>query len=147
MDGLLPGTYTISVTPLVDDSYLASAHWGMVDVLKEGLKVGSATPSGPLELVISPNGANIEGVVIKAQKPVSGATVHIETINAEQGRTLAKTNAETDQYGQFTFHALPPGKYVITAKEDEQSEDVRTVNTNLDERQHGKITIKLDEED
>jgi uncharacterized GH25 family protein len=147
VDGLLPGTYTISVAPLVDDSYLASAHWGMVDVLKEGLKVGSATPSGPLELVISPNGANIEGVVIKARKPVSGATVHIETINAEQGRTLTKIDGETDQYGQFTFHALPPGKYVITAKEDEQSEGVRTVNTNLDERQHGKITIKLDEEE
>ena len=97
--------------------------------------------------MISPNGASIEGVAIKAQKPVSGVTVHVEMNNSEQGRTLAKADAETDQYGQFTFHALPPGKYSITAKEDEQSEGVRTVSTNLDERQHGKITIKLDEEE
>jgi uncharacterized GH25 family protein len=147
LDGLLPGMYTISVTPLVGDAYLASAHLGMVDLLKDGMKVGNATPSGTLELLISPNGASIEGVVIKAQKPVSGATVHIEMNNSEQGRTLAKADAETDQYGQFTFHALPPGKYAITAKEDEQSEGVRTVSTNLNERQHGKITIKLDEEE
>ena len=111
------------------------------------LKIGSATPSGTLELLISPNGASIEGVVIKAQKPVSGAIVHIEMNDSEQGRTLAKADAETDQYGQFTFHALPPGRYVITAKEDEQSEDVRTVSINLDEKQHGKITIKLNEEE
>jgi uncharacterized GH25 family protein len=111
------------------------------------MKVGSTTPSGMLELVISPNGASIEGVVIKAQKPVSGATVHIDMNNSEQGRTLAKADAETDQYGQFTFHALRPGKYSITAKEDEQSEGVRTVSITLDERQHGKITIKLIEEE
>lgn len=147
IDGLLPGTYAIAVTPTVDDSYLASAHLGMADVLKDALKIGNATPSGTLELSISPNGASIEGVVIKAEKPVSGATVHIEMINAEQGRTLAKADAETDQYGQFAFHALPPGKYVISAKEDEQSESVRTANTNLDERQHGKITIKLDDKE
>jgi hypothetical protein len=60
---------------------------------------------------------------------------------------LPKPDAETDQYGQFTFHALPPEKYAITAMEDEQSEGVLTVSTNLDERQHGKITIKLDEEE
>jgi protocatechuate 3,4-dioxygenase beta subunit len=147
VDGLLPGTYTISVTPLVNDSYLAAAHLGMVDVLKDGMKVGNATPSGTLELVISPNGASIEGVVIKAQKPVSGTAVHIEMNNSDQGRTLAKADAETDQYGQFTFHALPPGRYVITAKEDEQSQGVHTASTNLDERQHAKITIKLDEEE
>lgn len=145
--GLLPGTYTISVTPLVNDSYLAAAHLGMVDVLKDGMKVGNATPSGTLELVISPNGASIEGVVIKAQKPVSGAAVHIEMNNSEQGRKLVKADAETDQYGQFAFHALPPGRYAISAKEDEQSEGVHSVNTNLDEKQHGKITIKLDEEE
>jgi uncharacterized GH25 family protein len=147
IDSMLPGTYTIAVTPLVGAAYLASAHLGMVDVIKDGLKVGSATLSGTLELLISPNGASIEGVVIKAQKPVSGATVHIEMDNPEQGRTLAKADAETDQYGQFTFHALPPGKYVLTAKEDEESEGVRTVNTNLDASEHNKITIKLDEEE
>jgi len=135
------------VTSLVGDAYLASAHLGIVDALKDGLKVGSTTPSGTLELVISPNGASIEGVVIKAQKPVSGATVHIEMNNSEQGRTLATSDAETDQYGQFTFHALPPGTYAVTAKEDEQSEGARTVSTNLDERQHRKITVKLDEEE
>ena len=34
-----------------------------------------------------------------------------------------------------------------TKKEDEQSAGVQTVNTNLDARRHGKITIKVDEEE
>jgi Carboxypeptidase regulatory-like domain len=115
------------VTPLVNDSYLASAHLGTVDVLKAGVRMGSATPSGTLALVISPNGASIEGVVIKAQKPVSGATVHIEMINAEQGRILAKADAETDQYGKFAFHALPPGSYAISAAANARSFSPRPV--------------------
>jgi protocatechuate 3,4-dioxygenase beta subunit len=145
VEGLLPDAYTISVTPLEGDSYLASAHLGTADVLRAGLTITSIDPPGTLDLVISPNGASVEGVVIKAQKPVSGASVHIELADAEQGQTLAKADAETDQYGQFVFHALRPGKYVISAKEDEQSEGVRTVDANLDEKQHSRITITLDD--
>jgi hypothetical protein len=145
VDGMLPGAYTISVNPLVGDSYLASAHLGSADVLRAGLTISSTNPSGMLDLVISPNGASVEGMVVKAQKPVSGASMHIELADAEQGQTFAKADAETDQYGQFAFHALRPGKYVISAKEDEQSEGVRTIDTSLEEKQHSRITITLDD--
>jgi hypothetical protein len=70
----------------VGDSYLASAHLGMADVLRAGLTITSNNPSGTLDLVISPDGASLEGVVIKAEKPVSGATVHIELADAQEGR-------------------------------------------------------------
>ena len=126
VDGLVPGTYSISVTTLTNASYLASAH---------------------LELVISPNGASIEGVVTKAQKPVAGGVVHIEMVDAGQGRRLAQSDAETDQYGQFAFQSLPPGRYTISAREDEASEAVHTISLNLDNSQHTKITMGLDSEE
>lgn len=143
--GLTPGAYTILVTSLAGDSYLASAHLGNTDVLKDGLRIDGSPSAATLELTINPNGAGVEGWVTKAQKPVAGAAVHIEPTDPAKGRKLAQTDAETDQYGYFALHGLPPGEYVLSAEPDEQSGSEHTQKINLEAGQQGKITMKLDE--
>ena len=74
VDNLFPGSYAISVTSVTGDAYLRSAHLGTTDALESGLRVGRAAPSEPLELVLSPFGASVEGAVTKAQDPMRGGT-------------------------------------------------------------------------
>jgi len=147
VEGLIPDTYTISVTHLAGDSYLAAAHLGSTDVLQNGLTLTGSGVSGTLDLMISPDGASVEGMISKALKAVSGAEVHIDCSDVQMGRGFSKTDAETDQNGQFVFRALPPGKYVVSARESEQSNRVRRASFTVDKKEHKKITIELDVED
>ena len=144
VDNLLPGRYAISVTALAGEAYLKSAHLGAEDVLKSSLRVGRAAPAGTLELVVSPLGASVEGTVTKTQKPVVGAYVRIEITNAGEGRRSANTETQTDQYGHFAFHALPPGEYTFSVSEEEQSAGVQRIKVGLDEGQHSTVSVKLD---
>jgi uncharacterized GH25 family protein len=144
LENLRPGRYAISVTDLAGDSYLKSAHFGATDVLKNGLRVGRAAPAGTLELVVSPFGASVEGAVTKAQTPIAGAYVRVEMTNTEQGRRSSSTETQTDQYGHFAFHALPPGDYTFYASEEEQSPAAPPIKVGLNAGQHRTVSVRLD---
>jgi len=145
VEGLIPGAYSVSVSPLASDSYLAAAHLGSTDVLQNGLVLTGPLSSGTLELSISPDGASIEGLVTKSLKPVSGADVHIDRSDAEAGRGPSMTDAETDQNGNFAFHALPPGDYIVSVTESEHSDPAQKVTFTLEKKQHKKVTLELEE--
>jgi uncharacterized GH25 family protein len=144
VDNLFPGRYAISVTALAGDAYLKSAHVGTADVLKSGVRVSRATPAGTLELVVSPFGASVEGTVTKAQTPIPGAYVGVEMTNAGEGRRSVNTETQTDQYGHFAFHALPPGEYTFSVSEEEQSAGVHAIKVGLNEGQHSTVSVRLD---
>ena len=144
VDNLFPGSYAISVTSVTGDAYLRSAHLGTTDALESGLRVGRAAPSEPLELVLSPFGASVEGTVTKAQDPVVDAYVSVVMTDAGKVGRTANTEAQTDQYGHFAFHALPAGEYSVFVREDEQSADVRKIKVSLDEGQHSTVFVRLD---
>ena len=116
----------------------------MADVLETGLKVGSVAPAGTLELVVSPFGASAEGTVTKTEKPVVGAYVHVEMTNAGEGRRIANSETQTDQYGHFALHALPPGEYTFSVSEEQQAAGVHTIKVGLDEGQHRTVSVRLD---
>ena len=147
LDNLLPGRYAISVTALAGDAYLKSARLGTADVLTKGLRVGRAAPAGTLELVVSPFGASVEGAVTKTQKAVAGAYVRAEMTNAGEGRRSTNTETQTDQYGHFAFHALPPGEYTFSVSEEEQSGGMHTIKVGLNEGQHSTVSVRLDSAD
>jgi hypothetical protein len=144
LDNLLLGRYAISVTALAGDAYLKSAYLGTADVLKRGLRVGSVAPAGTLELVVSPFGASVEGIVTKTEKPAVGAYVRAEMNNAGEGRRSANTETQTDQYGHFALHALPPGEYTFSVSEEQQSAGVQTIKVGLSEGQHSTVSVRLD---
>ena len=143
VDNLLPGRYTVSVGPLAGESYLAAAHFGASDVLKSGLTLASTSGAASLDLVIKPDGGNIEGIVTRAQTSVSGATVHIEYDPPEEARQLSRSEVETDQNGHFAFHALPPGHYTLSAEEDDQSGNAAKIAVDLHEGGRSNVTLIL----
>src|SRR5581483_2917225 len=68
------GDYRIQIWELPPDVYLKSAQLGEEDVL-DSVSIDRAATKGSLELVLSANGGQIGGTVVKEQKPFSGATV------------------------------------------------------------------------
>lgn len=105
--GRLPGNY-----------YLKEARVDGNDVLEEGLDLSAGPPRGQLELVVSPNGGQVEGVALKDQKPFSGATVALVPEEKRRGRRELYKTATTDQYGRFTLRGIPPGEYKLFAWEE-----------------------------
>ena len=77
--------------------------------------------------------ASVEGTVTKTEKPAVGAYVRVEMTNAGEGRRSANTETETDQYGHFALHALPPGEYTFSVSEEQQAAGVHTIKVGLDE--------------
>jgi len=88
--------------------------------------------------------ASVEGTVTKTEKPAVGAYVRVEMTNAGEGRRSANTETETDQYGHFALHALPPGEYTVSVSEEQQSAGVHTIKVGLDEGQHRTVSVRLD---
>ena len=86
--------------------------------------------------------ASVEGTVTKTEKPAVGAYVRVT--NAGEGRRSANTETETDQYGHFALHALPPGEYTFSVSEEQQSAGVHTIKVGLDEGQHRTVSVRLD---
>ncbi len=121
---VVPGDYRLSFLPLPDDFFVKSARQGNVDVLEKGLSVSGA--AGSLELVMSANGARIEGTVVDDQKnPVSGATVALVPEPQLRERSDLFKSANTDQYGAFLFRCVAPGDYKLFAWESVEADSYR----------------------
>ena len=71
---------------------------------------------GALEIVLSPNGGQVDGVVLDdKQQPAAGAKVALAPDEARRGRTDLYKTAVTDQYGRFTMRGIAPGDYKLFA--------------------------------
>jgi hypothetical protein len=99
------------------DYYLKAATVGGKGVLEDGLWIRGGQIGGLLELVLSPAGARIEGVVLDdGEKPAPGAYVMAVPANHRQEPFEMQT---TDQYGQFVLRGLRPGRYTLLAWQGE----------------------------
>jgi hypothetical protein len=112
------------------------------------------SPGAFLDVVVSANGATIEGTVVDSKgKPVAYATV-VDVPSAEhQSRSDLYERETTDELGHFSLRGLNPGKYTVLAF-DELQEDVRQPeflksyeargeHVQLDEGARNKIVLKL----
>lgn len=113
MQGVTPTVVRASVNGLPENTYVKSIVFGGQDVKGKDLDLTSGS-GGTLEIVISPNGAEVTGVVRDADgKAVPSAIVQICDKNGE----VAKS-ANTDQNGTFDLKGLAPGEYKTFAWED-----------------------------
>jgi Carboxypeptidase regulatory-like domain len=64
--------------------------------------------------------------------------------NVGKGWQSADADTQTDQYGHFAFHALPPGEYTVSVSEEEQSAGMHTIKVGLNEGQHSTVSVRLD---
>jgi protocatechuate 3,4-dioxygenase beta subunit len=109
--------YQAQVQGLPEDFYLYAVRLSGDDVLESGLNVSRKQPPGLLEVLVSPNGGRVEGLVLKDDKPFSGATVTLipESDRRKQERLYKSTT--TDQNGQFSLRGIAPGDYKLFAWE------------------------------
>jgi|ERR1035437_6585669 hypothetical protein len=112
------------------------------------------SPGTSLDVVVSANGATIEGTVVDSKgKPVAHATV-LDVPSAEhRNRPDLYQRDTTDELGHFSLRGLNPGKYTVLAF-DELQADVRQPeflksyegggeHVQLDEGARTSIVVKL----
>ncbi len=118
LQNVVADVYNVVLYGLPRGHYLKSAQYGQEDALARGLDLTQGA-AGSLEIVISPNGATVEGVVMNDRKqPASGVAVVIAPQTAQPGRQDLYRVISSDQTGRYSFEGVPPGKYHLFAFED-----------------------------
>jgi len=116
VENVSSGEYRVSAFPMPTNGYIKSARLGNTDVLQESVSI-SGNVSGPLEVVLSTNAAQVDGSVVdKDQNPVRGIQAVLIPDRRDR-RDLYKT-VTTDQNGRFSFRNVAPGDYRLFAWED-----------------------------
>lgn len=111
--GVAPDFYRVK-GPKLDSLYLRAARYNGRDAMTEAVRVEDG--GGEFEIVLSANGARVDGQVARDGEGVSGARV---ALIPEAGRPIdLRKFASADQYGVFTFTGIAPGRYKIFAWEN-----------------------------
>ena len=116
IDGLLPGDYRVTVSNMPPGYFLKSARLDQSDGIEQLLHV-TASPIGQLEVVLSPDGGQIEGTILNdKQQPMNGVQA---VLIPEQRRTRFDlySTSRSDLAGRFTMKGIPPGDYKLFAWE------------------------------
>ena len=120
LENLFQDVYDVIVTGAPENFYLKAIRLGDENVLENGLDLTAAeTAPGRLELLLSPNGGRVAGVVLNDEdQPFSGAqVVLVPEGRRRKMRHLFKT-ATSDQNGGFSLPGISPGQYKIFAWEE-----------------------------
>jgi protocatechuate 3,4-dioxygenase beta subunit len=111
------GDYEINVGNLPENSFVKSARLDGVDVLTSGVTVDMKQAPVSLDIVVSPNGASVDGVISKDQQPFPGAMVALVPDPPHRGEKRLFKSITTDQNGHFVLQGLSPGDYKVFAWE------------------------------
>jgi len=111
------GTYVIDLRGLPENYFLKSARMDGVDVLMTGVTIDTKQAPGLLEIVVSPNGASVDGVISKDQQPFPRAIVAIVPDPPHRGEKRLFKSTSTDENGRFVLQGLSAGDYKVFAWE------------------------------
>lgn len=118
ISNVIPARYHVRAFGLPEDYYIKYVRLGDKNVLESGLDFTSGA-SGALEVVVSSNGGQIEGVVLNAEEQAAtGARVVLVPDEPRRAESRFYREASTDQYGRFTIKGIAPGGYKLFAWED-----------------------------
>ena len=116
VNNVAAGQYQLRVQGGPEDYYVKSARLGDKDILDSGID-GSRGAAGALEVVLSSNGGQVEGVVLNGEdQPATGAAVVLVPERRSQWRLYKEDT--TDQYGRFHIKGIAPGEYKLFAWEE-----------------------------
>ena len=111
------GDYEIYLSNLPDNCFVKSARMDGVDVLTAAVTIDTKQAPGSLEILVSPNGASVDGVVYKDQQPFQGATVALVPDPPHRDDGQLFNSVTTDQNGHFLLQGISPGDYKVFAWE------------------------------
>ncbi len=110
---VLPGVVRVHLFNLPENTYVKAIIFGGQDVNGKDLDLSNSS-GGEMQIVVSPNGAEVTGAVRDADgKAVPSAVVQVCDKSGEVSKT-----ANTDQNGAFDLKGLAPGEYRVFAWED-----------------------------
>jgi hypothetical protein len=99
-----------------EDYYTKSVLLSGRDVTETGFAAANISPGATLELIVSPYGGRIDGVVLDSnKKPVTGALVACVPEPKLQSRRELFVTDRTNQQGHYTLRGLRPGSYKLYA--------------------------------
>jgi hypothetical protein len=114
IENVMPGEFRLEVGKR-PQHYVKEARFGSHDLLQSPFQF-TGREQGTLEIVVSPNSASVDGVVLDRQAGVRGAQVVLVPDRARFRYELFKS-ATTDQNGRFTLPNVSPGDYKVYAWE------------------------------
>src|SRR5215471_6717220 len=120
---LHPGEhYTVAARGLPADYYLKTVRVSGHDVERNDVMVSDLRSQ--MELVLSPDGGRIEGLVVDEKgQPINGAVVLVpEETRRGFADLFRKTRANNK--GAFTLRGVPPGSYKLLAFDDVDLQDL-----------------------
>jgi Carboxypeptidase regulatory-like domain len=112
-DHVESGTYALEIDQMGGDKYIASAHYGSTDLLKENLVVGQSANQDPIEIVMRDDVGRV-----KATLKGSGLSGSQLLVVPDHGIPYApRTSVTTDGTTSATYDisGLAPGSYTILA--------------------------------
>jgi hypothetical protein len=113
-----PDRHLVAVTGLPDKAYVKSIQLGGQETIDSGLDLTDMQTVPPLDILISPNGATVEGTVsLDNYKPAPDAWVCLVPDPARPELTYRIKSATAAGDGRFTFAGVAPGEYRLYALE------------------------------
>ncbi len=110
LTGLDPGPSMVQVFGLPENHYVKSVRLGENEWVEGVVNVSAG--GGPLEVLLSPNAAQVEGFVFdEKQQPAPGAVVVLAPDERRRARTDLFRTTVADQNGRFVLKGLAPGDY------------------------------------
>lgn len=118
------GTYEIGVFGEPPEAFLKSAKINGQDILNAKLDVSTGGSLGPIEVVLSSAGHQLDGMVIdKDDVPISGASVVLIPSGTRRSLYRLYKDVTTDQYGKFVLRGIAPGDYKVFAWKDVEHDE------------------------
>ena len=121
MQRLVPDVYNFDVKGLPGGAYVKAVRFREKDVTRGNIDLSSGE-GGPLDVVVSPDAAEINGIVrTEAGEAAAGSWVQLWMPGEERARSL-----QADENGTFHVTSVPPGQYRMLAwreLDQEQSDD------------------------
>jgi hypothetical protein len=120
LENLSDGTYRVNVAGFPEEFYLQSARLGGADVLGPGLTTSHNGNLGSLEIVLSKDGGEVDGVVLREAQPAGGALVVLVPNPPLRDRDDLYSVKAADALGRFSMLGLPPGDFKLFAWEQHE---------------------------
>jgi hypothetical protein len=147
---MLPGKYEFKLNTF--DEYIESMRSGTIDVLADGLEVGSASPE-ELRVTLRRGGGRIQGVVTGLGPGERGTVALIRAAGLSGIPTIVQAFFDPGGMQQFFAGNLAPGEYQIYAWPTEQQVEYRNpealralsgnaVAVSLHEHGEEQVTVK-----
>ncbi len=150
INSVADGGYALTVYGLEQGWFVKSAHLGGEDALQNGVQIESGAAKGSLDIVVSSDGAQIEGTVTDSDKsqPLAGVQVKARVDPPNDYNYSRFRATATDQNGHFVLKDIPPGKYKVSAKMPSAGGGPAAIKSDpvvltLGEREHRGLDIKL----